>query len=87
MKKIAMTTARPRVAAAVDEWVLSRLGSDDEAAPAALTPAPTPAEPTKRLTFDIPASMHRRLKLGATARDQNIADVLRELIDREFPAP
>lgn len=86
MKKITMTAARPRVAAAVDEWVMSRLGSDEEAALPA--PAPVvPAEPTKRLTFDVPASMHRRLKLGATARDQNIADVLRELIDREFPAP
>ena len=88
MKKVAMTAARPRVAAPVDEWVQSRLGQDDERAPeASLEPSPAPREPTKRLTIDIPAGLHRRLKLGATERDLNIADVVRELIAREFPAP
>jgi hypothetical protein len=86
MKKVAMTAARPRVAAPVDEWVQSRLGQDDEPR-AAPEPAPIPREPTKRLTIDIPAGLHRRLKLGATERDLNIADVVRELIAREFPAP
>jgi hypothetical protein len=88
MKKVAMTAARPRVAAPVDEWVQSRLGQDDERLPEAV-PDPVPAlrEPTKRLTIDIPAGLHRRLKLGATERDLNIADVIRDLIAREFPVP
>jgi hypothetical protein len=87
MKKVAMTAARPRVAAPVDEWVQSRLGQDDERPQAAADPAPVPREPTKRLTIDIPAGLHRRLKLGATERDLNIADVIRDLIAREFPVP
>jgi hypothetical protein len=84
MKKVAMTAARPRVAAPVDEWVQSRLGQDDERLPEAV---PAMREPTKRLTIDIPAGLHRRLKLGATERDLNIADVIRDLIAREFPVP
>jgi hypothetical protein len=92
MKKVAMTAARPRVAAPVDEWVQSRLGQDDErlseAVPEAVPEAaPAMREPTKRLTIDIPAGLHRRLKLGATERDLNIADVIRDLIAREFPVP
>jgi hypothetical protein len=88
MKKVAMTAARPRVAAPVDEWVQSRLGQDDERLPEAVPEtAPAMREPTKRLTIDIPAGLHRRLKLGATERDLNIADVIRDLIAREFPVP
>jgi hypothetical protein len=88
MKKVSMTAARPRVAAPVDEWVQSRLGQDDEQPKAAVpAPASVPREPTKRLTIDIPAGLHRRLKLGATERDLNIADVIRDLIAREFPMP
>jgi hypothetical protein len=85
MKKITMTAARPRVAAPIDEWVQSRMGQDDEQ-PIAAVP-PTPPEQTIRLTLDIPKGMHKRLKLGATEREQTIADVIRELIGREFPAP
>jgi hypothetical protein len=88
MKKVAMTAARPRVAAPVDEWVQSRLGQDDERLSEAVPEAaPAMREPTKRLTIDIPAGLHRRLKLGATERDLNIADVIRDLIAREFPVP
>ena len=83
-----MTAARPRVAAPVEEWVQSRLGQDDELVPEPLSAAVSvPREPTKRLTIDVPAGLHRRLKLGATERDLNIADVIRDLIAREFPAP
>jgi hypothetical protein len=31
--------------------------------------------------------MHKRLKHGATEREQTIADVIRELLAREFPSP
>jgi hypothetical protein len=30
--------------------------------------------------------MHKRLKHGATEREQTIADVIRELLAREFPS-
>jgi hypothetical protein len=86
MKKIAMTAAVPRVAAPIEEWVQTRLGQDDEK-PIGAVRASAPPEPTIRLTLDIPKGMHKRLKLGATEREKTIADVIRELIEREFPSP
>lgn len=87
MKKVAMTAARPRVVAPVDEWIQNRIGQDDERPPNPSPEPDAPREPTIRLTLDIPKGMHRRLKLGATERDATIADVIRDLIAREFPAP
>jgi hypothetical protein len=83
MRKIAVTAARPRLAAPIEEWVHSRTGQDDERAPEA---APTLTEPTIRLTLDIQKRMHKRLKQGALDREQTIADVIRALVAREFPA-
>lgn len=88
-KTVPISIAKPRAVAPVDDWVKNRLGTDEEApevaAPALVAPAPK--EGTVRLTIDIPKSMHKRLKRGALDRDVNIADVIRGLIDREFPAP
>jgi hypothetical protein len=42
-------------------------------------------EPTKRFTFDVPASLHRRVKVGCAARGLEMADVMRELLEKEFP--
>ena len=81
MKKIAMTAALPRIAVPAEEWVHGRLGRDEE------KPVQFPPEPTVRLTLDIPKGMHKRLKHGATEREQTIADVIRELLAREFPSP
>jgi hypothetical protein len=40
----------------------------------------------KRLTFDIPADLHRRMKLTCVEQDRDMAEVLRELIEKHFPA-
>jgi hypothetical protein len=84
-KRVPLTVAQPRIVTPVEDWVTSRHGHD------ATSPAPVkeeaPPEPTVRLTFDVPKSMHKRLKQGALDRELAIADVLREMIAREFPAP
>lgn len=64
--------ARPE---AGDRWV-----ADDAAPPV----APPPAF-TARLTLDVTPATRRRLKLAAVARGTTVADLLRTLIDREFP--
>ena len=84
-KRVSLTVAPPRIAAPIEDWVSTRHGHDAGAAPAA-EPAAAPNE-TKRLTFDIPKSMHKRLKQASMDRETAIADILRGLIDREFPAP
>jgi hypothetical protein len=40
---------------------------------------------TARLTLDVTPTMRRRLKLVALGRGQTLADMLRELLAREFP--
>lgn len=44
-----------------------------------------PAEATKRFTVDVPTSLHRRVKLTCVERGLNMADVVRDLLEREFP--
>lgn len=58
--------------AAIDAWV------NDETPPA--------AEPVKRFTFEVPLSLHKRIKMRCAALDRQMAEVLRELLDRHFPA-
>jgi ParG len=72
MKTISFKVAKP---ASADAWV--------KAAP---EPAvATPAQPMKRLTIDVSVDLHTRLKLECTRRGLKIADVLRDLLEREFP--
>ena len=58
--------------AAIDAWVNNE------------TPAVT--EPVKRFTFEVPLSLHKRIKMRCAAQDRQMADVLRELLDKHFPA-
>ena len=41
--------------------------------------------PMKRLSIDVPIDLHIRLKTGCAMRGEKIADVVRVLIEREFP--
>jgi hypothetical protein len=54
-----------------DEWVSAR---------------PQPTEPVKRLTIDVPVSLHRRVKTACARENLVMADVVRELLDQRFPA-
>jgi hypothetical protein len=60
-----------------DEWVQSARPPDRE--PAA------PAVPMKRFTIDVPVSLHTRIKTDCARRGTKMADLLRELLEREFP--
>ena len=56
---------------AADAWVESR------------APAEGP-EPMKRLTIDVPASLHRAIKTQCAARGTKIADEVRELLLQKY---
>jgi hypothetical protein len=73
MKKVSFGARPPAVtpAASPEDWVADREN--------------TP-EPIKRLTIDIPLGLHRRVKTGCVREDVAIADVVREFLDRRFPA-
>lgn len=57
-----------------EEWIGTR------ATPAA------PAGPTKRLTVDVPAELHKRIKIHCANTERQISDIVRELLEREYPA-
>jgi hypothetical protein len=66
-KKVAMPQPRP-VAATPDDFVSRK-------------PEPeAPTEATKRLSVDVPVSLHKRLKIVCANREINMADAMRDFI-------
>ncbi len=43
------------------------------------------SEPTKRFTVDVSIDLHRRVKIGCVERGVNMTDIVRDLLEREFP--
>lgn len=78
MKKVTFGASRPTSTATntgdIDAWVIDRT----------ITP---PREPTKRLTIDVPVSLHRRIKTTCAIENLIIADVVRGLLERRFAEP
>ena len=84
MKKVTFG-ARPPAAGKLanpDDWV----ANTPEAQVAPTAPPGAPPEKIKRLTIDIPLSLHRRVKTGCAREELVIADVVREFLDQRFPA-
>jgi ParG len=71
MKTIAFSV--PKKPSTAEEWVK---GAPEKA---------TPAEPMKRFTIDVPVRLHARVKVECARRGLKMADVIRELLEREFP--
>ncbi|MDH6160331.1 hypothetical protein [Janthinobacterium sp. CG_23.4] len=73
-KKVVMGTKpsnKPVVAPSSDQWVENR----DEAAD---------KEATKRLTLDIPESLHRRIKMDCASRGTKIVQEVTALLDAHY---
>lgn len=66
----AKPTAKPVAAAAADAWVDSRAEVEDE--------------PMKRLTIDVPLSLHTAIKTSCASRGAKIADEVRELLISKY---
>lgn len=66
-------TARP---ADPDQWIKAA-----DSAPR----APITAAFTARLTIDVTPELRGRIKIAAFGRGVTVADLLRELLEREFP--
>ncbi|WP_454885891.1 ribbon-helix-helix protein [Sphingomonas oryzagri] len=76
-----MTRDHPRGFASrpgdAEQWV--------RAAEQPVSPAPPPNPYTARLTIDITPELRRRLKLVALQQGLTVADMLRALLEREYP--
>jgi hypothetical protein len=84
-KKEIKFTKRPGVAAVpsdADAWVASPHGGDQVVKPEV---AVAPQEPMKRLTIDIPESLHTRVKSQCAKRGAKMADEIRDLLETHFP--
>ena len=81
MSKKVSIGARPstrQAPASADEWVGTR-------GKTAATSAP-PSEPTKRITIDIPQSLHRRVRIGCATEGTSVAAEVRAFLEQRFPA-
>lgn len=72
MKKVSFSS-KPRSEESVrspDQWVATRAAE---------------SERTKRLTIDVPFELHRRMKVQCAVRGEQMADVVRKLLEEYFP--
>ena len=84
MKKVAFNKPKKAATADADQWVQSNQPLDQGRA-AVRDDRPHPMEAMKRFTVDVPVELHRRIKSQCAMRGMKMADMLRELLDREFP--
>ena len=75
MKKVEFAAKRPSSIEAnnLDDWVSGE--------------KPTDREPTKRLTIDLPLSLHKRVKAQCAMENVAIIEVIREFLNQRFPPP
>ena len=83
-KTVSFKTVRPATA---EDWVSGGRPADREA-PTLSTAARAPAaasEAMKRFTIDVPLELHTHIKTECARRGVKMADVLRGVLEREFP--
>jgi hypothetical protein len=82
-KTVSFKTIKPATA---EDWVTGGRPADREV-PTLSTAARAPAasEAMKRFTIDVPVGLHTRIKTECARRQVKMADVLRDLLEREFP--
>jgi hypothetical protein len=81
MSKKVMMKMPPNMPKPVDPaeaWVANRDS-------ATVTTLIQPVEKTKRFTIDVSESLHKRIKVECAARGTKMADVIRDLLEQEFP--
>jgi hypothetical protein len=81
MSKKVIFKVPPRATEAADAWVGQ--GVEQHFQP---RPATTTVERMKRLTIDVSESLHARIKVDCAKRGSKIADEVRDLLEKHFPA-
>ncbi len=73
MKKVSFGAKRPSASqsGSIDTWVTGA--------------TPESREAMKRLTIDVPISLHKRIKSECAMQNLVMADVIRELLEQRFP--
>ena len=76
MKTISFKMPKPATA---EEWISG--GVREQAPP----PPVAPTERMKRFTIDVSPALHSRIKIECARRGLQMADVIRELLEAQFP--
>lgn len=97
-KSVSFKVPQSKLAPAADAWIANRgaepAATDREGGTVAQlraiesgepSPEAAPKEKMSRFTIDVPESLHRRVKMQCAGRGKKMADVMRELLEREFP--
>jgi hypothetical protein len=71
-----VTVAQPRPVPTADDWVTQKTEPKPEAQPALI----------KRITVDVSEVLHTRIKVGCAAARVKMADAVREVLERSWPA-
>jgi hypothetical protein len=86
-KKTFIAAPKPRhpTAEEIEAYEKGGTGHDRPAALAATEPAAsTPAEPTKRLSLDLPASVHTRFKTACSATGRKMVSEIQDFIEHRI---
>ncbi len=86
-KKTFAAAPKPRQPTAEEIEAFERNGVGHDRQPAPAGPAhgvATPAEPTKRLSLDLPASVHTRFKTACSATGRKMVGELQIFIERRI---
>lgn len=75
----------PKKANEVDAWVHARTADVPELVTVAEVVSLHEAEAVKRLTIDVPENLHKRIKTACAMRGTKMADVIRDMLEKEFP--
>lgn len=83
-KKTFASAPRPRQPTAdeIDAFEKGGAGHDRSSAPATSITPKKPAEPSKRLSLDLPASTHMRFKTACSATGRKMVSEIQDFIER-----
>lgn len=92
-KSVAFKVPPSKLASSADAWIANRdtPAGDREGgvtpfpSAEAAKPQAAPKEKMTRFTFDIPESLHRRVKMECVSRGQTMAEIVRAFLEGEFP--
>lgn len=73
---------KPDIENALDAFVQ---GSPETPVPLVKDAVPS-KRPMKRLTFDIAADLHKRIRMTCLERDKDMAEEIRRILNEQFPA-
>ena len=78
--------AAPALPKAAEEWIGLPTADVPEVKPSNVTTLPVASDAMKRFTIDVEEGLHKRIKAQCAMKGTKMADVIREMLEKAFPA-